>query len=226
MYCRYCGKPLVDDNAPFCGFCGKDQRKISNDAEPVPRVENTPSGQATTSQLVNNDMNTNYNMRTMFFTVISLILEVVIIILAFTGLFDVKVDTYLSNSYDINVFDFFDKSRMISAFGHFGNDSEELVGGFIGLGIIFLIAIGACVIYYIYYLSTYSLSKNDRFTSRFGENYNEYSTVPAGIFAAVSLLGWFIISYNIGDHADISPSVSLVIIYILTVAQFVINKIY
>ncbi len=222
MYCRYCGKPLVDDNAPFCGFCGKDQRIISID----PHDEDTASGQAAAIQPVDNDTKTYYNMRTMIFTVISLILEVVIIILAFTGLFDVKVDTYLSNRYDINVFDFFDKSRMISAFGHFGNDSEELAGGFIGLGIIFLIAIGACVIYYIYYLSTYSLSKNDRFTSRFGENYNEYSTVPAGIFAAVSLLGWFIISYNIGEYADIAPSASLVIIYVLTVAQFVINKIY
>lgn len=216
MYCQYCGKPISDD-AKFCGICGKEQiKKQIGTCYPHPPVqENKPS---------------ITNTRAVIFTVISLITELVIIILTFTDLFTVKIgNSYMSYSYDVNVFDFFDNAHMISVFAHGNSDTEEIAGGLVGFGVILLICMGICIIYYLYNLSTYPFfnSSNNKYLTQYGGwLYSNYSLVPSSIYIFVSSFGLIVFSANLGEIGSVSPNASLIIIYILTAVQLVINKIY
>lgn len=207
MYCKYCGKP-ISDNAKFCGICGKEQETTNC----VPSVQENKL--AITAK------------RAVIFMVISLITELVIIILTFTDLFTVKIgNSYMSYSYGVNVFEFFDNAHMFAVLADGNNDIEQIAGGLIAFGIILLTCTCICVIYYTIYIHyLYQHNPDLRYVSRLGrELYKTYSLVPAIIYIVVSSVGMIVFSLSLGMIGSVSPNASLIIIYILTAVQFVFN---
>ena len=208
MFCKYCGKPL-SDGARFCGFCGKDQESI---------IDN--SGATKTAA-----QSTNRNLRAILCTLITLFLNSLIVIFAlFTDLFNIKFgNDFFSTDFKIGIFDLFDNAKTINSISMNSDSLKQVSSSMITFGVILLIALALFVIYYLYYIFTYSFTKQDQFVSIFGKNYNNFSIIPACVFIMVTVIGM----YNIvGEYGSITPTATLISIYVFCGIQFIINKVY
>lgn len=208
MYCKYCGKPL-SDGARFCGFCGKDQESSE-----------TENSITKTEVRV-----TNRNLRAIICTLIALTLNLLVFIFAlFTDLFDIRFENdYFSTDYKIGIFDLFDNAKKISLFSLNSDSIQQVSSSMITFGVFLVISLALFVVYYIYYVFSYSFTKQDQFVSIFGNNYNNFSIIPACVFILVTVIGM----YNIvGEYGSIKPTATLISIYVFCGIQFIINKVY
>ncbi len=209
MYCKYCQK-LLPDGAKFCGFCGKDQTTVNEN-----NVEKS-------------------DPRAGMFNFLSICINVVLIILTFTGLFTVNIgSSYYSKSIEISMASFFDGSDFISAYNMGFSEMEEMQAILILAGSVILIAIIICICYYIFYISRFSFLHSEQNSNyknycRFTVQVRKYNTLAMFIFIIVTSWELFIMSCalpeGMSDYVSVSPSPTLITIYILTGIQWIMNR--
>lgn len=204
MYCKFCGKPL-NDNARFCGLCGKEQEI------PLDRSQDEDFRKS--------------RVKAEIYTVISLITEVAIIVLSFTKIFRIEMgNAAISQGIEINLFDFFAIADILSGLSSsiLSGFDNSAISGFsssmnvflYSFGTIMLFVVGVSIIYFIYVVN-----KNKELL------YKKYSIIPAAIFGAVSIVTIIIFSANMEKFGKVLPSPSLNAIFILIGIQFALNKI-
>lgn len=206
MYCKYCGKPL-SDGARFCAFCGRDQSENGN-----------PAPTSTVS---------NRNPRAIICTIIAIIINPLIVVFSLTDIFKITVgNDYLSSSFSLGILDLFDNAKIIKYFSMGSESLEQVSSSLITFGVILIISLVLLVIYYLYYIFSYSFTKQDQFVSIFGKNYNNYSTISELLFIVVTVIGMAVFSNNLGEYGNITPSVTMIMIYVLCGVQLIVNKLY
>lgn len=209
MYCKYCQK-LLPDGAKFCGFCGKEQTTL-------------------------NESNTERsNPRAGVFNFLSICINVVLIILAFTGLFTVNIgSSYYSKSIDISMASFFDGSDFISAYNIGFSEMEEMQAVLILGGVVILTAIIICICYFLFYISRFSFLHSEQNSNyndycRFTVQVRKYNTLAMFIFIFVTIITLIVMSCAIpegmSDYVSVSPSATLITIYVLTGIQWFMNR--
>ncbi len=209
MYCKYCQK-LLPDGAKFCGFCGKDQTNVNekNEEKSDPRAG--------------------------VFNFLSICINIVLIILTFTGLFTVNIgSSYFSKSIDISMASFFDGSDFISAYNMGFSEMEEMQAVLILGGVVILSAIIICICYFLFHISRFSflhseLNPNYIDYCRFTMRVRKYNTLAMFIFIFVTIIILIIMACAIpegmSNYVSVSPSPTLITIYILTGIQWIMNR--
>lgn len=211
MYCIYCGEKCPD-MAKFCPSCGKEQIKTGGDDENPPKEK----------QHTISSSNVNIKPIACAASIISLVVEAIIIFLTFTDIFKINIgNEYYSSSIEIGLFDLFDAGNSIP---RITQNMDNAASGLAFYAVSCLICVAVCIIYFFYNLLSYSLSDDRRCI--WGKNYAHYSSVPAIIFIVLSLIGILIFSSMADGYVKTAPNASLIGIYILTGIQFVINIIY
>ena len=238
MFCIYCGKKCPDI-AKFCPSCGKEQlesedgkmpseekqhtiddnkdNQIQNDS---PKFKYNKDNQLSVSNIVSSN-NANIKPIACVTSIISLIVEAIIIFLTFTDIFKINIGNgYYSSEIEIGLFDLLDAGSNISRIMQNMGESDS---GLVFYAMSCLICVVVCIIYFFYNLFSYSFHNNRH--SIWGKNYSHYSIVPAIIFIGVSLFGVILFS-TIDEYINAVPNAPLIGIYILTGIQSVTNIIY
>lgn len=219
MYCKFCGKEL-SEGARFCGFCGKDQEsngfipteKDSDNRKVIPEFE-IPNSK--------------------LFTILSLLIEAVIIGLSFTPLLSMSLgNDYIGYNQSFNIFDLFKQSNILDYVAYMlknefsRNASDSIKGVCVFLGVVLCALIVWCICYYLYNITTYTLKSGQTTKFHFGYVYSVYSSVPP-IFLSIGIIilnilfsSWF------SNYVDVTISPTSIIICILSIGQFIINRIY
>lgn len=205
MYCRFCGKEIVD-GARFCGFCGKQQEA---------NVEPKKAKDRKTDPF------------TLFCTIFTWAIQVTIVILSFCPFCSVKIgNDFFATKLSFNFIDLFECGDAFSKYLSFSDTAKSISGNMIGLGVVIIIAIGVCILYFIYNIATYSFAKQSQYVSILGKNYNNYSVLPDFFVITVMTVGIIVLHTLLGDYGSASPSAPLIITYVLTAIQCTVNIIY
>lgn len=239
MYCIYCGKKCPDI-AKFCPSCGKEQLKTEDGEKSLeikqPTIEENIGDKSITDSRTfrynsNNQLSasntlssSNINIKPIACaaSIISLIVEAIIIFLTFTDIFKINLGNgYYSSSIEIGIFDLFDMGNNIP---RITQNMDNVASGLVWYAVLCLICVAICVIYFLYNLFSYSFSDDRRCV--WGKNYAHYSSVPAIVFIGASLVGILIFASMADEYIRVVPNSSLIGIYILTGIQFVTNIIY
>ena len=203
MYCRYCGKQLLDESK-YCSFCGKNQ-------ETNKRKLGESDG----------------SIKNLAYTVVSFLLQAAIIILSFTDVIKITFgDVLFKQIFLLNVFDLFDDASYIKDLGSLVPDLRSLSNYAFTAGILVIASISACIIYFIYVIMVYVPNIKMKNKCRFGTEYYKYSVVPNLIYVLAVTFIIFFISSKVGDIISVMPSNKMIAIYILVGIQFVGNIIF
>lgn len=236
MFCIYCGKQCPNI-AKFCPSCGKEQLKsedgkitleenqhkiddnkgneIQND---YPKFKYNKDNQLSASNI----LSSNLKPIACAASIISLVIEAIIIFLTFTDIFKINIGNgYYFSSIEIGLFDLFDAGNNIP---RITQSMDSAASGLAFYAVSCLICVAVCIIYFFYNLLSYSFTDDRRCI--WGKNYAHYSSVPAIIFIVLSLIGILIFSSMADGYIKATPTTSLIGIYILTGIQFVTNIIY
>ncbi len=204
MYCRYCGKQISDD-AKFCEACGKSQF----DSNFV-------------NQEKNNNMTPLYS-KPFLLSVFSIILNVTALILSFTKIFKINIslfDNIYSNSIQFGIFDLFKCRNLLSSFSY----SDELIDELsIYLG---LWGLGLCLVLLVYliFILEYLVNTFKKYRNKKQPDlYISFSLIPICLLVIISTIGMCLATAKLYNFGSISPSVTLIAIYIIGVVQLVIN---
>ena len=204
MFCRYCGKQISDD-AKFCEACGKPQFD--------PNFVN---------QEKNNNMTLLYS-KPFLLSVFSIILNVTAVILSFTKIFKINIslfDNIYSNSIQFGIFDLFKCRNLLSSFSY----SDELIDelsiylGLWGLGLC-LVLLGYLIFILEYLVNTCRKYHNKKQLVL----YISFSLIPICLLVIISTIGMCLATAKLNNIGSVSPSVTLVVIYIIGVVQLIIN---
>ena len=222
MYCKYCGKPL-SDGARFCGFCGKDQTEKIVDNSTV-----------TSSVTVDKQFIPEFEVpNAKFFSIIALAMQIGIIALSFTPLLTLSLgNDDIGYSQSFTVFDLFKKSDILEHVGYLlqseysRNAIDSINGVAIFIGILICALIAWCVIYFLYNLSTYTFRSGQSTKVHFGYVYSVYSSASCIALSIGIIIFNIVFSSWFGHYVDVSISPTSIIIFILSVGQFVLNRIY
>ncbi len=200
MYCKYCGKPL-SDGARFCGFCGKDQE--------------------TTNHIHTKG---DISIQSLIYTIVSFLVQVAIIILSFTDVIKITLgDGYFKQSFLVNVFDMFDSSSYFRQLGGIVPDLMVLSDYALAAGIMIIISIAVCIIYFLYVLILYIPNVNLKNRCGFGKEYHRYSVIPSLITSVVVTAIIVFVEVKASGVLTVIPSNKMIAIYILLGVQLVIN---
>lgn len=224
MFCVYCGEKCPD-LAKFCPNCGKkllkpeDIERLSEKEQCV--IDDNKGGQKQFA------FSTSYNLKikpiAFAASIISLIIEAIIILLSFTDIFKIVIGSgYYSSSIEIGIFDLFDLGNTIPRIVYNSEDFSSLL---LFHAVLCIICLAICIIYFLYNLFSYSFNDNSR-RCIWGKNYSHYSSVPAIIFICASLFGILLFSDASNGYVSAEPNAPLIGIYVLTGIQFVTNIMY
>ena len=222
MYCKYCGKEL-SEGGRFCAYCGKNQdecnteNKITSESN-YNRTDSIPEFEVPNAK---------------FFSIISLVIEVGIIALSFTPMVSMSVgNDYIGYSQSYNVFDLFKKSDI---FDHIAillnseynrNSRDSIYGLNIFFGVILCVLIAWCILYFLYNISTYTIKSGKNNKIHFGFVYSVYSSVPSVVLSIGIIILNIVYSSWFGSYVSVSFSPTSIIVCILSVVQFMVNRIY
>lgn len=200
MYCKYCGKPL-SDGARFCGFCGKDQESSSH-------------------ILTKGDI----SIQSLIYTIVSYLTQATIIILSFKDVIKITFgEGYYKQSFLVNIFDMFDSSSYFRQLGGIVPDLMVLSDYAFTAGILIMISISVCIIYFLYVLILYIPNVNLKNRCVFGKEYHRYSVIPSFINSVIITTIIVVVGVRAIDVLTVIPSNKMIAIYFLLGFQLVIN---
>lgn len=175
--------------------------------------------------------------RQFWFNIISLVLNAVAIIMMCTDQMVFSIDILYKESIYFGIFTFRGGSieKIISANGHIVPDS--FWGNYYGIKFMLAFFMIISVIYFIRHIFSYTFVHSTAEENRFiiehefvdiNKTYFEYSTFPLLLFVLVVWIFVLSISVSLNDVNGITVASSpmLIILSVLTVAQFIINRIY
>lgn len=233
-FCKFCGKPISDD-ARFCGQCGKEQdnpNKPVQSSSPVLTQTREISSNAASGEKTAIVADPQAGI----FNFLAICINVVLIILTFTDLFTINIgSSYYSKSIEISMFSFFDGSDLISTLSISSSEIEDFQAVLILGGVTFLLASLICICYFLFYISRFSFfhsNLNSDYSNyyRFSMEVRKYNTLATFIFIIVSIITLIIISCSIpegmSNYISVSPSPTLITIYIMTGIQLIINHLF
>lgn len=224
MYCRFCGKEIVD-GARFCGFCGKEQ-EVNVEPKKAEDKKADPF--------------------TLFCTIFTWAIQVTIAILSFCPFCNVKIgNDFFATKLSFNFIDLFECGDVFSKYLSFSDTANSISEKMIGLSVVIIFAIGVCFLYFIYNIVTYFFAKQSQYVSALGytiesyslqkiasklsvlgRHYINYSVLPDFFLITVMTIGVIVPHTLLGDYGSASPSAPLIIIYVLTAIQCTVNIIY
>ena len=136
------------------------------------------------------------------------------------------------NAKLFTVFDLFKKSDILEHVGYLlqseysRNAIDSINGVEIFIGILICALIAWCVIYFLYNLSTYTFRSGQSTKVHFGYVYSVYSSASCIALSIGIIIFNIVFSSWFGHYVDVSISPTSIIIFILSVGQFVLNRIY
>ncbi len=251
-YCVKCGE-IMPDTAKYCGICGvtqpveaKAEERVqktpvqvqNNGVKVCPFCAETIKAEATVCRFCQRNLTAsggmftrqNVNTRAMAFAIGSLIIEAIVIIIMFTDLLMVELDMWMLGSYElgISVFSCFDAAELLSALGIHSSDIEEMSMLLKLVGVIYVIVIGLCVIYYVYNFTRYSFTGDNLGKAQIVNTYSKFSILAPLSFVILLLVTWMFVYALLSDTniVGVSLSKTSITMIVLIGVQLLLNSIY